>query len=127
MRGVPFLPQELRGAQKEACPHLPPDDVGPLIDQQRQVPIRLNPVPVGVPDDRLRSGPDHQSFFQFRPARMRDRRDFRREAFNVFGFLPQEAFGNHQRKVRVLVAGGLEHVVQRPLHLLPDGISVWDE
>ena len=35
MGGVPFLPKEFGGAQKEPRAHLPADDVGPLVDEQR--------------------------------------------------------------------------------------------
>ena len=40
------------------------------------------------------------------------------------GFLVQEALGNEQREVRVLVARRLEHVVERALHPLPDAVAV---
>ena len=38
--------------------------------------------------------------------------------------LVQEALGNEQREVRVLVARLLEHVVERALHALPDAVAV---
>ena len=36
----------------------------------------------------------------------------------------QEALRDEQREVGVLVAGVLEHLVERALHLLPDGVAV---
>src|SRR5438105_14408346 len=33
MDGMPFLPEKFSGPQKDAGPHLPADDVGPLVDQ----------------------------------------------------------------------------------------------
>src|SRR5204863_6481562 len=41
MHGMPLLPEKFRGAQKETGPHLPADDVGPLVDQDRQITITL--------------------------------------------------------------------------------------
>ena len=53
VRGVAFLPEELRGAQEQARAHLPAHDVAPLVDEQRQIAIALHPLRVHVPDDRL--------------------------------------------------------------------------
>nr|GFC75354.1 hypothetical protein [Tanacetum cinerariifolium] len=52
--GVAFLPQKLGGAQEEARAHFPAYHVGPLVDEQRQVAVALNPVFVSAPDDGLR-------------------------------------------------------------------------
>ncbi len=69
--GVAFLPEELGRAQEQPRAHLPADDVAPLVDEQRQVAVALDPVLVGVPDDRLGRRPDDQLLFELRP---RDRR-----------------------------------------------------
>ena len=53
VRGMAFLPEELRGAQEQAGPHFPADDVRPLVDQDRQVAVRLHPFGIGRADDRL--------------------------------------------------------------------------
>ena len=53
MRRVAFLPQELCRAQEQAGAHLPAHHVGPLIAQDRQVAIALDPVLIGVPNDSL--------------------------------------------------------------------------
>ena len=59
-------------------------------------------------------------------AAVRDDRDFGREPLDVLRLLVQEALGNEQREVRVLVARRLEHVVERALHPLPDAVAVRD-
>ena len=46
------------------------------------------------------------------------------EALGHLLFLGQERLGNEQREVGVDVAGVLEHAVEGPLHLLPDGVAV---
>ena len=115
--GVPFLPEELGRAQEQPRAHLPADDVGPLVDQDRQVAIRLHPLGVHRADDRLAGRPDDQRLFELaRPGRslpsgarlqpmMRDDRAFLGEALDVLGFLLQEAERDEQREVGVLVAG----------------------
>ena len=47
VRGVALLPEKFGCAQEDARAHFPPDDVGPLVEQQRQVAIRLHPLRVG--------------------------------------------------------------------------------
>ena len=53
MRRVPFLPEKLQRTDKRTCPHLPPMHVAPLVDPQRQITIRLNPLRKHMVDDRL--------------------------------------------------------------------------
>ena len=62
--GVPLLPQELGRAQEQARAHLPPDHVRPLVDQQREIAVRLDPLREHRIDDRLRGGTDDQLFFE---------------------------------------------------------------
>ena len=85
--GMAFLPQEFGGAQEWPRAQLPPHHVGPLIDQQRQVAPRANPLGVEVSDDRLRSRADHIRLRQFFAAGARDLCDLRCEALHVLGFL----------------------------------------
>ena len=65
---VPFLPEKLGRPQKHPRPQLPADDVGPLVDENRQVAIRLHPVGVHGADDRLAGGPHDQRLFQLAGA-----------------------------------------------------------
>lgn len=46
-----FLPEELGGAEEEPGAEFPAHDVGPLVDEEREVAVALDPVFVGVPDD----------------------------------------------------------------------------
>ena len=124
MRGVAFLPEKLRRAQEQSRTHFPADDIGPLIDQQRQVAIRLNPVAIRIPDDRFGRRPHDQRLFQFLPAGMRNDRDFRSKAFDVLRFLLQKALRNEHREVGILMPGLLEHAVESLLHLFPDRIAI---
>src|SRR5690606_2793306 len=54
VRGVPLLPQELRSAEEEPRAHLPADHVRPLVDQEREIAVALDPLREHRIDDRLR-------------------------------------------------------------------------
>ena len=62
--GVAFLPQELGGAEKEAGTHFPTHYIGPLVAQDGQVAIGIDPVLIGTPDDGFGSRTDDEFFFQ---------------------------------------------------------------
>ena len=140
VRRVPFLPQELRGAQEQPRAHLPADDVAPLVEQHRQVAVALDPFREHAVDDRLRRRPHDQrllerrgridldgtlALFACRPQpRMCDERNLLRESFDVLGLLREVAHRDEEREVGVLVAARLDHVVERALHQLPDAVAV---
>ncbi len=62
--GVPFLPQKLGGTQKQAGAQFPAHHVRPLVDQQGEIAVALNPVLIAIPDDRFAGRPDDELFFQ---------------------------------------------------------------
>ena len=55
---------------------------------------------------------------------MRHHRALLGEALYVVGLLAEKRLGYEQREIGVLVTGILEHLVERPLHFLPDRIAV---
>ena len=129
--GVSFLPEEFGRAQEQPRPHFPADDVGPLVDQDRQVAIRLDPAGVGGADDRFAGRPHDQRFFERtggnQPAvgtgfesMVRDDRTFLGKALDMFRLFFQEAHRNEQRKVGIFVSRLLEHAVQHALHVFPE-------
>ena len=63
--GMAFLPQELSRTKEQASTHLPAHHVRPLVAQDRQVAVRLNPVTVCIPYNGLRSRANDQFLFQF--------------------------------------------------------------
>ena len=136
--GVALLPEELGGAEEEARAHFPAHHVGPLVHQQRQVAVALDPVLVGLPDDGLRRRADDELLLEL-GVRVHDHalavgivleavvghhRTLLGEAFHVGRLLAQVAFRDEQREVRIDMAGVLEHAVQHVLHALPDGKAV---
>ena len=54
VRGMPFLPEKLRRAEEQPRDLLPPDDIRPLIDENRQVAPRVDPLRVHGADDQVR-------------------------------------------------------------------------
>jgi hypothetical protein len=60
VHSVAFLPKELRGAQEQTRAHFPADDIGPLVDQDRQVAVGLHPLRVAGADDCLGCWPNDQ-------------------------------------------------------------------
>ena len=118
--------------------YLPADHVGPLVAEDGEVAVGLNPVFVGAPDDGLGGGADDELLFELgggvdddtrtvgvvHEAVVGDHGALFGEAFDMLGFTAEERLGDEEGEIGVLVAGGLEHVVEGALHLLPDGVAV---
>ncbi len=124
VRGVALLPEELGGAKEHAGAQLPADDVGPLVEEHGQVAIALDPLREEVADDGFRRRADDVGLFQLLAARDGDDGELGRETFDVFGFLLQKALRDQQREIDVLMAGGLEALVELALQHFPDGIAI---
>ena len=75
-------------------------------------------------DDGFRSRADDVRLFQLLAAGDGDHGQLRREAFHVLRFFLQKALRDQQRKINVLMAGGLEAVVEFALEQFPDRIAV---
>ena len=100
VHGVAFLPEEFRGAQEQARAHFPAHDIGPLVDQDRQIAVGLHPLRVARADDCLGRWPNDQRLgqrtgrhhfpigIQLQPV-MSDDGAFLGEAFDVLRFLLQ--------------------------------------
>ena len=133
MGRVAFLPKKLGGAEKEAGPHFPADDIGPLVEKNREVAPGFHPAGVGGTNDSLR-GRAHDKRLgelagghEFAVASLKPvvRHDcaFLGEALHMGGFLLKVAERNEEREIRVLVSGRLEHSIQDSLHALPECIA----
>ena len=119
-----LLPQELGGAQEQPGSQLPAHDVGPLVDEKREVAVALDPLGEVRVDDGLARGPDHHRFLELLAATMGDDGQFGTESFDVLGLAPQVALGDEQREVGVGHPGRLDPAVDLGLHPLPDGVAV---
>ena len=132
VRGVPLLPEKFRGAQEEARAHLPAHDVGPLVDEQRQVAIALDPALERVADNRLRRRPHDERLLQLGfgiddelaafvlQAVVRDDRHLLGEAFDVLSLLGDEAHRDEEWEVAVVVARFLDAGIELRLNALPN-------
>ena len=139
MRGMTFLPEKFSRTEEKPCTHFPTHHVGPLVHQDGQVAVTLDPVLVGIPDNGFTGGTHHQFFFQFclginnqfslvigisLQAVMCYHRAFLGKTFGIFFFSFKKAFGNKEREIGILVTGILEHFVQHITHIFPEGITI---
>ena len=122
--GVALLPEELAGAQEEAGPQLPAHDVGPLVQQQRQVAVALDPLGHELADDGLAGGPDDDRLLELLAPGEGDHRQLGAEALDVLGLPLEVGLGDEEREVGVLGAARLDAGVDLGLHPLPDGVAV---
>lgn len=123
VRGVPLLPEELAGAQEDPGAQLPADHVGPLVEQQREVAVGVDPLGHELADDGLAGGTHHDRLGELLAAAVGDDRELRREALDVLGLALEVALRDEQREVRVLRARRLDPGVHLGLHPFPDGVA----
>src|SRR5215467_5962354 len=123
MNSMALLPKKFSRPQKQTRPHFPTDNVCPLIDQDWQIAVGLDPSRVACADDRFRSGPDHKRFCQRTgwlhfsisihfQASVRDDGAFLGEAFNVFRFLREITQRNEKREVSIAMTSRAKHGVE---------------
>ena len=124
MAGVALLPEEFSGAQEQPGPQFPAHDVGPLVHQQRQVPVALDPLGEVGPHHRLGGGPDGQGLLQLLATADGDHGQFGAEALHVLGLLLEEGHGHEQGEVGVVDPGGFDAVVHGRLQALPQREAV---
>ena len=139
VRSVTFLPQELSRAQEQTRAHLPTNHISPLVAQNRQVTVRLNPILISVPNNGFGSRTDNEFLFQL-SFRINDHSaaigiilqtimchngTFLGKALHMAGFTTEKGLGNKNREIGVRMPRLLEHPIQSGLHLLPNRIAVW--
>ena len=73
---VAFLPKEFGRAEERARTLLPAHNVAPLVEEQRQIAVGVNPAFVGSPDDGLRGGADDQWLLELVTAGVSHHRQF---------------------------------------------------
>jgi hypothetical protein len=88
--GVALLPQELGGPQEHAGALLPAHDVGPLVHEQREVAVAVDPAGEEVADDGLAGRADDVGLVELFAAGVGDDRELGREALDVLGLLGDE-------------------------------------
>jgi len=135
---VALLPEEFGGAEEEARSEFPAHNVGPLVDEEGEIAVALDPVFVAVPDDGFTGWSDDEFFFEFgfgiddnafavrvvHEAVVGHDGALFGKAIDMFGFFAEEGFGDQKGEVGVDVSGGFEHAVEGLLHVFPDGVAV---
>lgn len=128
MGGVPLLPQELaRADERSGMFKLPADDICPLVEQQRQVAMRLDPLCVGWIHDRLAGRPNRNRFLELSLPRFRNPRDLRSEPLDVVSLFVESLLAHKQGEAGVLHPYGFNLSIERGLNLLPDLEGPWPQ
>ncbi len=110
--------------RKETRPQFPANDVGPLIDEEGKIAVRLHPLGEHAVDDRLRGRTDDERLLELLAPGVGDNRQFRSEPLDVLGLAMDEALRDEEGEVGVLVSRLLDEAIQSLLDLLPDRVPV---
>jgi hypothetical protein len=89
---VALLPEKLRGSEEGPRHLLPAQDVAPLVYEDREVAVALDPVLVEVADDALARRPDGEPLLELLPACLGHPRHLGVEALDVLGLFLEVAF-----------------------------------
>src|SRR5258706_12533838 len=115
MGRVSLLPVKFSAAQQKDGAFLPAHHVIPLVDQNGQITIALNPLRVAVADNRLTRGANSKRLFQFLAATPCPPRHLRRKSFDMLSLSLQKAARDKQGEVGVDDAGLFETRIQETL------------
>ena len=120
MGSVSLLPKELRSPEKKSGSLFPTHHVSPLVDQNRQISIAIDPLRIHVANHCFGSWTDDQWLFQFFTSPNGHHRTLWAESLNMLSFSVQELLRNQQREVGIYMSCFFEHSVQPRLHCFPD-------
>src|SRR5579885_2105371 len=101
MGGMALLPEKFGGAQEQGGAFLPAHHVVPLIDEQRQVAVALDPFSEAMADNGLARRANGERLLQLFAASTRNPGHFGREAFDVLGLALKKTARDQQGKVGV--------------------------
>ncbi|OPZ11773.1 MAG: hypothetical protein BWZ06_01645 [Bacteroidetes bacterium ADurb.BinA261] len=138
MSRMSFLPKKFGSTEEKTRTHFPANHIRPLVDKQRKIAIRLNPIFIGAPDNGFGSGTNHKFFFEFGfgidnyatavgcifQTIMSNHSTFFSKTFHMFGFATQIRFWNKKRKIGINMSGFFKHIVELSLHFFPNCITV---
>mmetsp|Transcript_4352 Transcript_4352/g.12346 ORF Transcript_4352/g.12346 Transcript_4352/m.12346 type:complete len:360 (-) Transcript_4352:220-1299(-) len=122
-RRVPLLPQKLPAPnERRRVAELPSNHVRPLIQSQRKVAVRADPVGIVRVHDRLGRRTNRNRPIQLRLPVLRHPRHLRRESLHMILLRHQRILRDEQGKVRILHAHRLDLPVKPLLDLVPDRV-----
>lgn len=121
MRGVTLLPKELSGPNEWSWVlELPSHDVGPLIQQHRQVTVGMDPLREGRVHDGLRGWSDCDGLGKVGLSRLGHPSDLRRKSFDVASLFIECVLRHKHGEVAVLDAEFLDAGIKELSDLLPN-------
>ena len=109
-----------------------------MVAEDRKVAVRFNPIFVSAPNDgfggwtydeflfEAGSGVNHNAgaVGVVHKAVVGDDGTLFGKAFHMLSLTAEERFRYEEGEIGILMAGGLEHIVEGTLHLLPDCIAI---
>ena len=119
-----FLPEKFRRAEEDTRPELPTDDIRPLVQEEGQVAVALNPACHDLAEEGLAGWPHDDWLFKPPPACMGDDGKLGAEPGDVLGLFAHVALRDEQRQVDVLGPGRLDPLIDLGLDALPEGVAV---
>ena len=136
MASMAFLPKKLSCSKKHTGAHFPTNHIGPLINLDWKIPVRLNPLGIHRTDYRFTGWANNEWFFQrpcgnqstIRPwfqAMMCYHSTLFGEPINMLCFFLQKTHGNKQWKISIHMSGLFKHAIQDLLHILPNSPPPW--
>lgn len=116
-----FLPKEFACANKRSrVLEFPTNNICPLVQFQRQISMRLNPLSETRVHNSLTSRPDSNWLSQIALATLSDPGNFRWKAFNVVLFLIKGCFWHKHGEVAILNTHFLNARVKETCDLFPN-------
>ena len=124
--GMSLLPEELACANKwRGVLELPTHNVSPLVEQERQVTVRVNPLAERRIHNGLAGWADSNGLGKVALATLGDPGDFGREALEMLFLLHKGGLGHEHREVAVLDAEFLDACVEERSDLFPNVEGGW--
>ena len=122
--GMALLPQKFAGPEEGAGGLFPPHDVRPLVDEDGQIAVGLQPLGIHFTENRLACRADDEGLGERFAAADRHDRNFRRKSFDVLRLARHIAVRDKQREIGILMPRRLDARVQLLLDVFPDGVTV---
>ena len=115
-----LLPKELGSPQKKSGSLFPTHHVSPLVDQNREISVAIDPLRIHVSNHCFGSWTNDQWLFQLFTPAYGHHRTLWAESLNMLSFSVQELLWNQQWEVGIYMSRFFEHSVQPSLHRFPD-------
>ena len=135
---MPFLPKKFRTSKENPSSHLPSYHICPLIYEQWQITMWLDPISITISDNRFWSRSNNQLFLQF-CIRIHDNtfpifvifesimsyyRTFFGKSIYMVRFFTKKRFWDKKREIGILMSSCLKHRIKHISNIFPDRVSI---